>query len=228
VPRALQRPGLVGGAAMLLQVSVYARLLQPQVLLAILGGAALGYIIVHLITNVGVRATGGKVIPGIAIWFLRILGAIVGAWAVAMLVLGLGGSGFGGSGGGKLGEGTGDPFDPGKKDERPIVKDEATKKDAGATENRYLRVEVLMNDEMAKSLGPQAVEEKRFYREEGARPEALLTLKEVREKLHAGQPPFKKLYIVLGKARSDPKVARVEDLAAEARGLKIPVEITAP
>lgn len=213
---------------MLLQVSVYARLLQPQVLLAIVGGAALGYIIVHLITNVGVRATGGKVIPGVAIWFLRVLGAVVGAWAVAMLVLGLGGAGFGGSGGGKLGEGSGDPFEPGKKDERPIVKDQETKKDAGAAENRYLRIEVLLNDEVRKAVDQKAIEDKRFYREEGSRAEALLTLKEVREKLSTGQPPYRKLYVVLGKARSDPKVARVEDLAAEARGLKIPVEITAP
>lgn len=216
---------------LLLQVSVFIKLIQPQNLLAILGGATVGWFIMHALTVVSFRWVGTKVVPRGILFLLRLGGAVVVGWVVALMVLGVGGSGFGGSGGGNFGEGSGSPFDPGKKDEQAVEKDlnkEKPKDDTGNQSERNLYVEVLMDDEIEKAVGPDAVKEKRYYRERGTLPQALLTLKEVREKLSTGQPPYRKLYIVLGKERSDRDVARVKDLANLATGLRLPSDYTAP
>jgi hypothetical protein len=216
---------------LLLQVSVFIKLIQPQNLLAILGGAVLGWFVVHALTAVSFRWVGTKAVPQAVLFLLRLGGAVVAGWVVALMILGVGGGGFGGSGGGKFGEGTGNPFDPGKKDEQPVEKDrekEQPKDNTGNTSERNLYVEVLMDDEIEKAAGPEAVKDRRYYRERGSLPQALLTLKEVREKLSTGQPPYRKLYIVLGKERSDRDVARVRDLANVASGLRLPSDYTAP
>ncbi len=215
---------------LLAQTSIFLKLIQPQNLLAILGGAAVGYFLVAAITILSVRATGGKVIPVIVLQAVRLLGALVAGWLVALWVLGIGGSGLGGSGGGGFGEGAGDPFNPGRKDERPVEKDlEVVRpKDQGANAERDLFIEVLLNEEIEKAIGPVAVAEKRYYRVRGSGADALLTLKAVRELIATSKPPFKKLYIVLGKDRSDREVARVRDLAATARTAGLSFDYTAP
>jgi hypothetical protein len=207
----------------------YVKLFYPQNMLAILGGAVLGFFLTGFITQAAVRATGGKVIPNVVLWVVRMLGALVAAWLVALFLLGPGGMGWSGG----EGTGSGDMKDnqPSTRDAKPPEKDaQPPEKDrTSPTRGHTLFVEVLTNDEIRQAVGEDAVAEKRYYRDRNSgRPEALLTLRQVREKLENDKPPYDKLLIVLGKDRSDKEVPRVADLKAMADRLRIFSDYTAP
>jgi hypothetical protein len=206
----------------------YLKLFYVQNILAILGGATIGFFLTGYLLSFAVRSNAGKGITGTVVWVLRLMGGLVVAVLVALFLLGPGGAGwFGGSG-----DGTGNSKDsqPANKDAKPPEKDTVTPpvKDNTPPGERSLFVEVLMNDEIRAAVGDDGVAEKRYYRVRGSRPEALLTLKQVREKLENDKPPYRMLYLVLGKDRSAKDVDRVEALTKEAKKLHIPFDETAP
>lgn len=211
----------------------YIKLLYLQNILAILGGAVVGYFAMGFLTGFFVRGPSGQGLSGWLIWVLRIMSALLCASLVALFLLGPGGAGWGTG----TGTGTKDSTQPGTKDAKPTVKDQEPvtppEKDKTPPGDRSLFVEVLMNAEIKEAFtnaaaSADAIRERRYYRVRGSQPQALLTLKDVRDKLQSDKPPYRTLYIVLGSNRSDKAVPRVADLKAEADRLRIFVEYTAP
>ena len=137
--------------------------------LAVAGGAALGVLIISLIVRLLGRLLGTRRVPGPLYLMVRILGAIVGGWAVWLLVFGGGGSGIGGPGGSHAGgPGTG----KGTGAEKP-----AATQPAGT--HRANTLAVVM-------LGGARVHGDRFYQVAGAKePLNLEELKEVLKKRQA-------------------------------------------
>jgi hypothetical protein len=68
-------------------------------ILAVIGGAALGAIVVSLVVRFASRMLGVTKSPRRALFALRALGAVAAGWVVWLLVFGSGGSGIGGLGG---------------------------------------------------------------------------------------------------------------------------------
>jgi hypothetical protein len=212
----------------------YVKLFYLQNVLAILGGAVVGFFAMGFLTGFFVRGPSGQGLSAWLVWVLRIMGALLCASLVALFLLGPGGAGWGGGTGTGTGDNTKDSptkdVKPPEKDKDPVKPPEKDKTPAGA---KSLFIEVLMNEEVKEALGEaaasdEAIRDRRYYRERGSKPQALLTLKEVREKLQADKPPYATLFIVLGKNRSDKDVPRVKDLKAEADRLRIFADYTAP
>jgi hypothetical protein len=83
--------------------------------LCVIGGAAVGGFLAGLITQVLARLVSTRAVPRVPLNIIRLLGAIVLGWVVALFMFGGGGDGFGGPGGwlgfggsgGDTGQGTG-------------------------------------------------------------------------------------------------------------------------
>jgi hypothetical protein len=198
--------------------------------LAVVGGAVLGGLLIGLFSQLLVKAFTGKSLPRFPLLMLRVLGGILVGWLVALFVFGGGGSGLGGLGGWGFGtgKGGGEAKDSEvKKDSSP--KDAAPPKDAGSgtAPERVLRVEVLTDPAVEKALGKEGVERKRFYRIEGTEGNDLLTLDALKEKVRERlkkQPPLERLDVVTREDSPDKDVPRVAELRRWAEDQKIKVE----
>jgi hypothetical protein len=156
-------------------------------LLAVAGGAAVGWFGVGLIVKVAARFLTTRRVPEPVLIVLRLMGAIVVAWAVGMWVFGPGGPGWG------LGrEGTGGGQEGGEKKEN-AGSTAASGKDRSEDEDKapagsILRIELL---------GDPRVGRDRFYRVDGEKD--LLTIDDVRHLVTertTKQPPLQRLVIV--------------------------------
>jgi hypothetical protein len=204
-------------------------------LLAVVGGAVVGGLIVGLLAQLLMKALTMQKLPGKPLLVLRLLGAVIGGWLVALWVLGGGGAGLGGLGGLGLGSG------PGKGGTTPTTQatpKEGTGKHKSGSEapvvaGETLRIEVL-GEEPRKRLGAKA---DHWYRLDSGEGPHVLTLDEVKEVVKKRQqtsPPLRRIEIVLYKDSPDRRGGLVSQLATWAHDLetkdgeKMKVDFTAP
>jgi hypothetical protein len=144
-------------------------------ILAIAGGAALGALLLGFLTQLLCRALTTRKVPRGPLFLIRLLGAVVCGWLVALWVFGGGGGGLGGPGGSGLGAGAG-------KGTQQAANDAEKNKGAGQEPDEssaVLRVEVLGDAALKRVAAGKPVDPSRRYRVEGK--EGLLTLAEVEQ-----------------------------------------------
>ncbi len=107
--------------------------------LAVLGGAVLGGLLVGLAGRLLTRTLTTRPLPAWATRVLRVGGGAAAGWLVALWVFSEGGSGFGGSGGGRPGS-SGESGERDRRAEEPKDKKDDT---PPSEETKELRVEVL-------------------------------------------------------------------------------------
>jgi hypothetical protein len=193
--------------------------------LAVAGAAAVGGVLVGLLTQLIVKATTTKKLPPWPLNTVRLLGAVASGWLVALWLFGGGGPGIGGSGGWGFGSGSG----RGEGDKHSAEKDKGGK-DKGGTDStkpvpadESLRVEVLGDPALMRIAGGN-FDPARCYRVAGADGGKLLTLAEVKEAVRRRQqqaPPLRRLVLVLYTDSPEKKVGRVEDLKTWADDLVV-------
>jgi hypothetical protein len=188
-------------------------------ILAVAGAAAVGGVLLGLLSQLIVRAMTTRKLPPWPLNTIRVLGAVASGWLVALWLFGGGGLGIGGSGGWGFGSGTG----RGDADKKFAEKDKDGKDKGGkgtdstppAAPDQSLRVEVL---------GPPAMHP-RCYRIQGAAGGKLLTLEEVKqavEQRRKQSPPLRRLVVVLYYDSPVKERPLVQDLAQWADGLGVP------
>jgi hypothetical protein len=196
-------------------------------ILAVAGAAALGGVLLGLLTQLLVRATTTRKLPPWPLNTVRVLGAVASGWLVALWLFGGGGLGIGGSGGWGLGSGTG----RGESDKNLAAKDKGGKDKGGkgtdsappVAPDESLRVEVLGDPALMRIAGA-GFDARHCYRIIGADGGKLLTLEEVKGALKQRQrqsPPLRRLVLVLYTDSPEKKVGRVEDLKAWADDLVV-------
>jgi hypothetical protein len=193
-------------------------------ILAVAGGALVGGLGSGLLLQLLVRLTTAGKTPKWAVQFVRVLGAIAGAWLVYLFLFG--GSGGGGSGSGWWPGGSGGGLGTGKEGTEPgsTAREGPTTRETGRehvsplSKASTLRVEVL---------GDSRVEKAHFYRPEGEGP--LLNLEDVKKRVERRReqaPPLQKIEIVLYENSPDQDTAVVKELEswARQRGLATSIE----
>ena len=177
--------------------------------LAVLGGAALGWLVIALLTRFLGRWLSARKGPRPLERLVRLLGAVVGGWLVWFLVTGSGGGGLFGGGGSFFG-GRGVGEGSGKETAPPSTP--RTKRSPAETApiRRAETLRVVM-------LGGQRVNDERFYRPEGGEPRTLAELKKV-VKDRQKEGGVKALEIVIYEdsvARDHPAVKELEQWARQ-------------
>jgi hypothetical protein len=205
------------------------QVLLAEKVLAVVGGAVVGGLVVGVLAQLLTRAfTAQKLSRGPSL-VVRLLGAIICGWLVALWVFGGGGPGFGGLGGFGLGSGP----DSGAKTTEVAKKEGEGKKINGETKTpaaETLRIEVLGKDPLQK----QDVDASRFYRIDSGDGPRLLTFEEIKEvvkKRQGEQPPLRRIEIVLYNDSPDKDVRLVRQLKAWAGELdsgKMKVDVSQP
>jgi hypothetical protein len=207
------------------------KLLLAEKILAVVGGAVMGGLVVGLLTQLLTRAFTTQKLPRWPLLTVRLLGAVIGGWLVALWVLGGGGAGFGGAGGWGLGSGPGQG--EGEKTVEVGKKNSEGKKNGGEAKTlagETMRIEVLGR----ATLSEADIQAGRWYRidtDEGSR---LLTFKEVQETIknrQKEQPPLRRIEMVLYKDSPDEHVPLVSQLrmwASDLSGGKMKVDISQP
>ena len=205
------------------------QILLAEKILAVVGGAVVGGLMVGLLAQLVTRAFAAQKLPRVPLLVTRLLGAVIGGWLVAIWVFSGGGPGFGGLGGRWLGSGTGE----GEKKADVATKDGESKKtnsDSKAPSTETLRIEVLGQS----SLQKQEVEASRYYRIDTGDGPHLLTFAEVKDvvkKRQAEQPPLRRIEIVLYNNSPSEQGEQVRDLRAWAGDLdsgRVRVDISKP
>jgi hypothetical protein len=195
-------------------------------ILAVVGGAAIGGLFFGFLAQVLVRLLTAQKLPRIPLNIIRLLGAILSGWLVALVVLGGGGSGFGGPGGPGVGGDTGaskdkPPETNGKEKETPREKDQGKDGKRGS-----LQVEVLGNEPLKKIARDAAPDLERRYRtgdEVGAKLLNLAELKEYIKQRLGQEPPLRQLVLVFYKDSPDPEGLRLrQGLLDWVADLKVP------
>ena len=193
--------------------------------LAVAGAAALGGILIGLLSQLIVKATTTRKLPPWPLNTIRVLGAVASGWLVALWLFGGGGPGIGGTGGWGFGSGSG----RGEGDKQLAEKDKDGK-DKGAQgkdsttpvpADESLRVEVLGDPALMRIAGTN-FHPARCYRVAGAGGGKLLTLAEVKEAIMQRQsPPLRRLVLVLYTDSPEKQVGRVEVLKSWADDLVV-------
>jgi len=151
--------------------------------LAVVGGAVLFGLLTGFLARLATRMLTTRQMPLWAVRFVRCAGAVVGGWLVALFVFGGGGSGLGGGGGFGLGAGK----DTAEKDgqERRKTDQAATTRDTTQSNGAatLVRVTVLSEEALKDITGTTKPDLERRYRIEGGKPNALLTLEEIKTEL---------------------------------------------
>jgi hypothetical protein len=192
-------------------------------------GILLGMMLTGLLLTVVWPMISSKKLSKATVWITRLAGGIgCGILIFFYVMMFFGGPGSGGPGGWGFGSGEGEG-EKGKQGTTDAVV--STDQGKGKTVKELpttLYVEVLTDMEIRDAVGGQGVEEKRYYRVERSEKTALLTLKELTDKIESSDPAVKELHLVLGPDRSAPDVARVADLSNWATRHKITVLQDAP
>jgi hypothetical protein len=205
------------------------QILFAEKILAVLGGAVVGAVVVGLLAQLLTRAFTAQKLPRWAMLVMRLLGGVIGGWLVALWVLGGGGFGFGGLGGWGLGSG------PGKGPEtNEVAKKEGDNQghngDKETPQDESLLIEVLGKD----ALSEQDFRALRLYRLDTGTGQRLLTFEEVKEAIKKRQdkrPPLSRLEIVVYKDSPNEQNDFVRQLQAWGRDLndgKMKVDIRKP
>lgn len=206
------------------------KVLLAEKILAVIGGAVMGGLVVGVLAQLLARAFTTQKLPRWPLLTVRLLGAVIGGWLVALWVLGGGGAGLGGAGGWGLGSG------PGKGEGEKAV--EVSKQDGEGKKNgetrtpadETMRIEVLGRATVSES----DIQAERWYRidtDEGSR---LLTFAEVKEAIKTRQqqqPPLRRLELVLynnSPAKDVAVVSQLRTWASELNGGKMKVDILQP
>jgi hypothetical protein len=205
--------------------------LLAEKILAVVGGAVVGALVVGLLVQLVTRAFTAQKLPRWAVLTVRLLGGVIGGWLVALWVLGGGGSGFGGLGGWSLGSGPGKG--EGEKTTEIAKKDgegKATPRDGQTPAAETLRIEVLGKASLSKADADAS----RYYRIDTGDGPRFLTFEEVKgavKKRQGGEPPLRRIEIVLYKDSPDqrvPLVSRLKTWAADLEGGKMKVDVSQP
>ncbi len=201
--------------------------------LAVVGGAVLGGLLLGFLTGLLVRLVSTRKMPAWARNLVRLLGAVVSGWLVALWLFGGGGPGIGGSGGLGLGSGSGHGTSTARTPEGgapPTAKQTPAVPPAENT----VRIEILGPEALQKLPGKPDVEH--CYRVEADGQPRLMTLGEVKDFLRERvkkEPRLRRVAIVLYKdspARDTSLVTDLEewvkDLPAEGGGkMKVDFEL---
>jgi hypothetical protein len=198
-------------------------------ILAVVGGGVIGGVGLGLLAQLLSRAFTAKKLPRWSAVTVRLLGGVICGW----LVLGLfgGGLGFGGPGGWGIGSGSGKS--EGEKSEESVKKNSANGKGSGESKlppGEILRIEVLGKNALKKT----DIETSRYYRIDAGDGSRLLTLAQIKDAVQerrSGQPPLRRIEIVLYKDSPDehvPIVAQLRNWASELDGGKMKVDISQP
>lgn len=189
---------------------------QLEKVLAVIGGAALGFVCAGLLLQLLIKATTGKRTPRPALVVVRLLGGIALGMIVYLFLFGTGGGGFGGPGGWGWGSRNGNS--PNENEDKEPPKDGTQDGKPGQVEGS-IRVEVLGDKAVRRILGEQQFKAERRYRIAGS-PE-LHTLDEVKKLVEERQkqkPPVTKLEVFVyldSPAEDKPVVTDLYGLAAE-------------
>jgi hypothetical protein len=192
----------------------------PIKALAVVGGAAVGGVLLGLVTQLLVRLAAAKQVPPWPLRGVRLGGAVAGGWLVYLWLFGVGGGGLGGPGGGWWpGAGQGP-----EKEKEAAAKDAKKEKKGTQDEDQAetVRVEVLGDATLEKIAGGTKFDPERRYRFQGRDDRRLRTLAEVKARVKAlhEKQGVKKIKIVLYYDAPDQANATyVSPLAAWAREL---------
>jgi hypothetical protein len=208
-----------------------ANILLAEKILAVVGGAVVGGLVVGLLAQLVTRAFTTQKLPRWPLLVVRLLGAVIGGWLVALWVLGGGGAGFGGTGGWGLGSGPGKG--DGEKTTAIAKKDDRGEKAGGVAQTppaETLRIEVLGKAALKKEDSDAS----RCYRIDTGDGAHLLTFAEIKQavkKRRQNQPPLRRIEIVLYKDSPDrhvPLVNQLKTWAAEQDDGKMKVDVSQP
>ena len=185
--------------------------------LAVAGGAALGALLLGFLTQLLCRALTTRKVPRGLLFVIRLLGAVVCGWLVALWVFGGGGGGLGGPGGSGLGAGAG-------KGTQQAANDAEKNRGAGRKSDdssAALRVEVLGDAALKRVAAGKPMDPNRCYRVEGR--EGLLTLPEVEQFIEQRRTSagLRRLDVILYNDSPDPNVPYVSRLVEWARNLPV-------
>lgn len=204
------------------------KIVLAEKILAVVGGGVMGGLVVGLLAQLLARAFTAQRLPRWPLLTVRLLGAVIGGWLVALWVLGGGGPGFGGAGGWGLGSG------PGQGESEKTV--EVGKKDSDGQQNERVQMtpegETLRIEVLGRAALPEAdVRAERWYRLETAEGPRALTFAEVKEAIKSRQeksPPLRRIEMVLYKDSPDervPLVSRLRTWASDLNGGKMKVDL---
>ncbi|HZV05479.1 MAG TPA: hypothetical protein VE999_10380 [Gemmataceae bacterium] len=197
--------------------------------LAVVGGGVGGGLGLGLLAQLLMRATMVRKPPRWSVLVVRLFGAIICGWLVALWLFGGGGPGIGGAGGWGFGTGSGQGN---RKQETELGKKNKDGKESEITKQvsprESLRIEVLGKDALPE---PDIVAE-RWYRIETGDGERLVAFDDVKEEIEKRQhenPPLRRIEIVLYKDSPDervPIVSRLRSWAGDVNGGKMKVDIS--
>jgi hypothetical protein len=189
---------------------------HPDRILAIVGGAGVGGYGLGWCVQVAVRGWTRKQVPRWIVATLRVMGAVVSGWIVALWLFAGGGGGMGGPGGFGVGTGNNSGDETPAKTTKPKEETDHRPVDDLARELNMLTVEVLGSEtlrEIDKNYDP-----KRFYRLQTPTGPKLLTLQEVEEYVQRRakeKPTLNGVLIVSYDNGPAENVARVADLTKD-------------
>lgn len=209
----------------------------PIKVLAVLGGAGVGAFAVGASVRLLSRLTTRHQLPAWLMFALRLLGAIVAGWLVALWVFGGGGPLVGGAGGSGLGSGSGGNQKPSPPSTTPELP--GTNATGGtnspAAPGESLQIEILGNEALKRFSPDSRFDPERRYRVESKGAWKVLTLDEVKEFVGARQkesPPLRQISLVLYDDSPAYRVqlvsvlkSWVEDLTAAESGPKMRVNL---
>jgi hypothetical protein len=194
-------------------------------LLAVIGGAVIGALLVGFFSNLLARLATTRKLPPWALNVVRLLGAIAAGWLVALWLFGGGGPGVGGAGGLGIGSGTGHGPSTAKTPTtgQTTAPAPAARSPDGQPQSasESVRIEVLGPAALMK-IG-KATQPERCYRVETDMGPQLLTLQETKNWIRARlkrQPPLRRLDLVLYNDSPAANVPFVRDLANWAADLE--------
>jgi hypothetical protein len=185
--------------------------------LAIAGGAALGALLVGLLTQLLCRVVTTRKVPRGLLFVIRLLGAVVCGWLVALWVFGGGGGGIGGPGGSGFGAGAGKGAQQATAEAEKNRAEGKRPDDSSAA----LRVEVLGDAALRRTAAGKPVDPDRRYRVEGR--DGLLTLSEVEQFIEQQRTKagLRRLDVILYNDSPAPNVPYVSRLVEWARNLLV-------
>ena len=205
---------------------------KPVLLLATLGGAAVGAFGSGLIAKLMTRWLTMKKLPPLPTAVARGVGGVALGLLTALWVWQGGGGTGGPSGPGGMG-GTGTSETKPEADKAPAnVADVAQDKDKTAPDDvnppspeNVLRLEVLTDEAVRKQGGEQAIEQQRYYRVEGEKGlKNKAELRELIEKRRADKTPLQRLDVVTRQDSPDETAPRTEQVRALAHDFDLRVE----
>lgn len=188
-------------------------------LLAVIGGAVLGGLLLGVVAQLLIKLTTRKPAPRFAKNLVRVLGGVAVGLLVYAFVFGTGGGGLGGLGWG-LGGGTGSTGHGSASHSGPEGTHQGRPQSAPATQPERAQVLTI------EMLGGARVKDNRFYLIEGEKEPANLdeVHKTLKQRLQA-QPPLKAIDIIIrpdSVSERDPAVNKLRQLAEQLElGIKI-------